>query len=254
MDEFIYQYINLYYSILEIEPLPEGSLKIKVVDDIDFFNIAKRIHETDLSQIQNYPMFWHQNKKGGYTLVVKENVLNENVDERYGVECLYTNLTEIYYTSNGSFPSMEANAHNTFIHKQVATGFAVWKEFYCTYIANSALMNLYASVGKEGYDIKSQRKNAKQLVNQIFTVRDAEEDVKMSTILYAMSKMASTEDNKDMCMDFSKMLPVIDCSTSIQNLYRTLYSSVPDELTKGTLNYIGRMYSKIKKSISEGNN
>ena len=246
-------YIDAYYQTLNIAPIKKYDIKVLVLDGFDFENKANQLMENEGINTTDMPMFWYfdEDKENIY-IVIKDDIFLEDNDERFGLECLYSQLTEITGTFNGElvYPFFD-------IVKKAASfseaAFEYWKEFYCTFMATLCIKEMFEDVGKEGYDTETIRDNAIDLL--LKTVEDTELDVnvKMSTLLYLFGKMAATERNLYRITNLRPLLEGSGIEDTVQELYGALTRMEPQSKNLFALKSIFNGYEKLKKAFEAGN-
>ena len=245
-------YIEAYYQTLNIPPIDGFEIKILILDDFDFENKANAISQNqEYTNTTDMPMFWYiDDENNNIYIVIKQDVFLEDNDERFGLECLYSQLTEMTGLFNGelAYPFFD-------IMKKMAPlseeGFEYWKEYYCTFMATLCIREMFSETGKEGYDSETIRNDAIDLLLKTIE-NDIDINVKMSTLLYLFGKISATEENLYRITNFRPLLKGSGIEDSIQELYGALTRMEPQSKNVFALNNIAKNYSKVKTKLDGG--
>lgn len=245
MLEIIYHYAEAFFQVLELEPMVGEILDITIADPAEYEKTVKQKCK-DHEALLDAPMAWYMEGKKAI-IVIKDDTFGENTDERYGLECLYSYLAEIYYTFSGLFEEIRQTAVRNVFRKKATTGYAVWKEFFCTFLANCAIAGVFEELGRDDYTPERRRQMGLKLLKK--TLADNEKKSKMSVILYCTSKIATTEDNGPYIIDLKVCAPDNETAEALQTFYGVLTRADEAELTAKFLDTLGKTYLALQEKV-----
>ena len=152
----IRHYIMLYGAALNLKGLNEINFNISILDDIDFCNETESMSKDsgDVA-LKNAPIVWTDTDYGPH-IIINQKFFLKGIDKKFGIECLYSILTEIVGEYTGEIRYKKTIID--FFSQHAFQGFLIWKEFYCAQIAVIATSNLYETLQEEGYEDEALKK------------------------------------------------------------------------------------------------
>lgn len=249
LEQRILEYIMMYGSVMGLDVINEIDFNIKILDELDFFHETEKITEKDGSDktiLSGFPILWYETEDS-YRIIIKDEIFVEGIDEKFGLECLFSVVTDIigHYTEELKYRASLIDCFS----KNAANGHAIWKEYYCAQAANVAAAGVYEQLGKEGYEIPVVKSKVLHLLKTIDD-ETIDKETRGSTLLYIMGKLASIDISRNNMFDMSTL---IKCGNEAQKLYEFLMAC-NNRNFMGTYQYIrvSKMYAAILNAMVVG--
>lgn len=238
---------DTFCSLMECEK--KENVEIKEYDDMEYFHVLKQeaINNDDIvSQYKEYD-------DGKIIVFVNVDILNQQ--PYHSVDILLAQLFDIYSDTFEYYIPSYMEATRLWFIKSAPRGYDYWYQFSSSYMSFMLFERIFENVEKdEEYSNASLKEKYTKILSEVH-MSDADNDVKLSTIMYLLGRLAYLEDipasvttimqlNKQELTDFSE---VIDGNIGIiiNNTYKVLIKSVIASLKIQDFMKLDRLIKKM---------
>lgn len=252
MSQYVNEAIEFYQDILNVNLMDELNIKYKVLDDIDFFNECKK--ETGSTDFSTFLVLSIPKTDEECSILLLINDYLENNQDNYGLEILYSQLTNIYLNNNETINNLIKECRYLPFSKKTRKGIAFWKEYFSIYFTQTVLKeyNIEEIEDEENpYNPKKSLKIGLNFLNKALNSKNKSYEERLSLLLYSLAKISLSEDNASNAYDLKTFIENENLKKPIQKIYECFSSKGFEDITVLQFLQVGKMVIDIEEELKK---